>query len=112
MNNHNQTNHPYSKFSNDELILRDELAVDRTLLANERTLLAYLRSAVSLVLAGVSIMHFSEQQWFWIIGLTCIPGGIAVAVIGIIRYRHMNGMIGCLRRENAGALPGLLDDED
>jgi len=76
MNNHNQTNHPYSKFSNDELILRDELAVDRTLLANERTLLAYLRSAVSLALAGVSIMHFSEQQWFWIIGLICIPGGI------------------------------------
>lgn len=33
---------PYFRFCNDELILRDELAVDRTLLANERTLLESL----------------------------------------------------------------------
>lgn len=37
---------PYSKFDTDDLILRDQLAIDRTLLANERTLLAYLRSGV------------------------------------------------------------------
>ncbi|RPJ43750.1 MAG: DUF202 domain-containing protein, partial [Deltaproteobacteria bacterium] len=29
---------PYSRFESTDLILRDELAVDRTLLANERTL--------------------------------------------------------------------------
>lgn len=33
------------KFNKDEMILRDFLAVDRTLLANERTLLAYIRPA-------------------------------------------------------------------
>ncbi len=34
------------KFNKDEMILRDFLAVDRTLLANERTLLAYIRTGV------------------------------------------------------------------
>ena len=55
---------PYSRFEGEDLILRDELAIDRTLLANERTLLAYLRAAVSLVIAGVSIIHFSQAGWF------------------------------------------------
>jgi len=67
---------PYSRFCNNDLILRDELAVDRTLLANERTLLAYLRSGAALLIAGVSIMHFSTQNWFWAIGIACIPAGI------------------------------------
>ena len=64
---------PYNKFEYSALILRDELAIDRTILANERTLLAYLRSGISLIIAGVSIMHFSHQFWYWIIGIACIP---------------------------------------
>lgn len=84
---------PYSKFENAELILRDELAIDRTLLANERTLLAYLRSAVALVIAGTSIMHFTTQGWFWGVGIACLPTGIFSGIIGIIRYRKMNSAI-------------------
>ena len=63
---------PYSRFNGGDLILRDELAIDRTLLANERTLMAYLRSGVALLIAGVSIMHFSSEGWFWMVGLACI----------------------------------------
>ncbi|HEX9972048.1 MAG TPA: DUF202 domain-containing protein, partial [bacterium] len=33
----------YQEFSESDLILRDRLALDRTVLANERTLLAYVR---------------------------------------------------------------------
>jgi len=91
---------PYSKFRGKELILRDELAIDRTLLANERTLLAYLRSAVTLVIAGVSIVHFGEQgSWFQLLGLACIPSGAIVAVIGITRWRKMNQAILSVRRQ-------------
>ena len=39
---------PYSKFRTEEMILRDWLARDRTVLANERTLLAYLRTTLML----------------------------------------------------------------
>jgi putative membrane protein len=84
---------PYSKYKSEELILRDDLAMDRTLLANERTLLAYLRSGVALLIAGVTIMHFSAEEWFWLIGLACLPSGIFVIVIGALRYRKMKKRI-------------------
>jgi len=92
---------PYSRFKSNKLILRDELAIDRTLLANERTLMAYLRSGVALLIAGVSIMHFSSEGWFWTMGLACIPSGIITGVIGIVRYRKMNNKILLVRNQSA-----------
>ncbi|HOX07769.1 MAG TPA: DUF202 domain-containing protein [Planctomycetota bacterium] len=88
---------PYAQFQNDELILRDELAIDRTLLANERTLLAYLRSAIGLLIAGVTIMHFGQEGWFWGVGVGCLPCGVVAGVIGIIRFRSMDRSISQLR---------------
>ncbi len=88
---------PYTRFEKEELILRDELAIDRTLLANERTLLAYLRSAVALVIAGVSIMHFSQDGWFRMVGVSCIPVGLIAGFVGITRYRNMNAAISRVR---------------
>jgi len=88
---------PYSRFSSSKLILRDELAIDRTLMANERTLMAYLRSGVALLIAGVSIIHFSSEGWFWMMGLACIPAGIINGMIGIVRYRKMSKKIASVR---------------
>ena len=98
---------PYSRFVKDELILRDELAVDRTLLANERTLLAYLRSAVALLIAGVSILHFSPRGWFMAVGLICIPTGVLTGIVGVARFRKMNRAITMVRaRKGSSAEPG------
>jgi putative membrane protein len=91
---------PYKRFDSDDLILRDELAIDRTLLANERTLMAYLRSGVALLIAGVSIIHFSQQGWFWAVGVTCLPAGIITGIIGVARYRNMNRRISIVRRQS------------
>ncbi len=90
---------PYSKFDNTELILRDELAIDRTILANERTLLAYLRSGVSLVIAGVSMMHFAQTGWFWGVGVFCIPTGVITGIFGAARYRIINKSIKVVRMQ-------------
>lgn len=89
---------PYAKFAGRDLILRDELAIDRTLLANERTLLAYLRSGISLLLAGVTIMHFAEGGWFGIVGVACLPSGVIAGLVGVVRYRRMDGLIAMVRR--------------
>ena len=89
---------PYARFASDNLILRDELAIDRTLLANERTLLAYLRSAIALIIAGVSIIHFVNHGWFLYVGIGCIPVGVATGIVGVIRYQRMNKSIGSVRR--------------
>ncbi len=88
----------YARFARENLILRDELAIDRTLMANERTLLAYLRSAVALLIAGVSIIHFSQQVWFWAIGIFCLPFGILTGIIGVVRFRRMNDAIDLVRK--------------
>lgn len=90
---------PYSRFGSDDLILRDELAIDRTLLANERTLLAYLRSGVAMLIAGFSILHFSQDGWFWIVGMVCIPVGIVTGIVGMLRYRRMSKAISRVRRQ-------------
>ena len=101
----------YERVEKDELILRDELAIDRTILANERTLLAYLRSAVSLLIAGVTIMNFSQQGWFWGIGVACLPTGLVAGIIGVVRFRSMHKAIALVRNKNAPCA-GAEDRED
>lgn len=41
----------YEKLDRKSLILRDHLAVDRTILANERTVLAYVRTILTAFIA-------------------------------------------------------------
>ena len=90
---------PYERFEQSDLILRDELAIDRTILANERTLLAYLRSGITLLIAGVSIIHFSRQVWFLAVGLACLPGGLVTTLLGVLRYRRMQRAISVVRKK-------------
>jgi putative membrane protein len=91
---------PYSSVDSSKLILRDKLALDRTALANERTLLAYLRSSVALLIAGASIMHFSQEGWFRLVGIACIPTGIITGIVGAVRYRKMDKSISLVRRQS------------
>ena len=105
-------NSVYSRFEKTKLILRDELAIDRTLLANEQTLLAYLRSAVALFIAGVSIIHFSRQPWFLAVGIACLPGGIMTGLMGIWRYRKMHKAISFVREKSAGHSPDGTSDAE
>lgn len=92
----------YQRFKPEELMLRDELAIDRTLLANERTLLAYLRSGVALILAGVTFIHFAEAHWFKVIGILCVPAGIVCMLFGVVRYRIMSADIAATRKQIDG----------
>ncbi|NTW53480.1 MAG: DUF202 domain-containing protein [Chlorobaculum sp.] len=84
---------PYERFDTDELILRDELAIDRTLLANERTLLSYLRSGVAMMITGLTIIHYANKPWFMWAGVACIPLGIVTGAFGIWRFRRMQRAI-------------------
>lgn len=94
---------PYVRFGDAKLILRDELAIDRTLLANERTLMAYLRSGVALGIAGASILHFSDAIWFWIVGLLCLPAAVGCVILGVLRYRKVDARIAMIRARAAGS---------
>jgi len=48
----------YARFSGREIILRDHLAIDRTILANQRIFLTHLSFALTTVIAGVTIPIF------------------------------------------------------
>lgn len=93
----------YTRFKNTDLILRDELAIDRTLLANENTLLAYLRSALTLVIAGVTFIHFFAQSWLLWLGLVFVPLGIALGIFGWWRFRRMQRSIEIIRNKQRPA---------
>jgi len=93
---------PYSRFNPGQLLLGDELALDRTILANERTLLAYLRAGVALMIAGATIIHFSQHGWFMVLGIFCIPLGVTCGIAGVIRFCRMRRLLGALRKSIQG----------
>lgn len=92
---------PYERFKKSALILRDELAIDRTILANERTFLSYIRLAITLIIAGVSIVHFAMEKWFETIGFLCVPIGILAGILGWHRYQKMVQEITVVRKSGA-----------
>ena len=77
---------PYERFTADECILRDHLAMDRTVLANERTLLAYLRTALAFFVAGVTFVKFFEEAGLRAVGWIMTPLGVVTFVVGAFRY--------------------------
>ena len=95
--------HPYSRFSENELILRDFLAVDRTVLANERTFLAYTRTALTLFGVGASFLQFFGLLWIKLIGVLFIPVSVAVFLLGAVRFRKTKIVINRIKnKDNPG----------
>ena len=80
---------PYSRFKSDELILRDYLAVDRTVLANERTLLSYVRTAIAFAAAGAALIHLFDFVFVELVGWVLIPLAIGILGVGAQRYLWM-----------------------
>ena len=70
----------------EELILRDHLAMDRTVLANERTLLAYIRTTLALLAAGASFLQFFTLPWLEVAGYLLIVSGLVLVSIGFRRF--------------------------
>ena len=93
----------YDRFKKRELILRDELAIDRTLLANKSTLLSFMQLSISLTIAGISIIHFAMEEWFRSIGVLCVPTGLVVGILGWRRYWKMEAEIGVVRKKGIGS---------
>ena len=89
----------YEKFSKEELILRDQLAIDRTILANERTVLSYVRTSLALIAAGGALIQFFEEQWIKTGGVILIMIGGAILIVGFLRYRKMDRLIKNARKD-------------
>ena len=77
---------PYGRFEPNELTLRDELAIDRTVLANERTLLAYIRTGLGFLVLGLTFHHFLDQAIYHFIGFGFMGFAVLIFLLGGLRY--------------------------
>lgn len=80
---------PYDNFDQNEFILRDWLALDRTILATERTFLAYGRTSLALLATGMTLLKLFDGITFKVAGYVVITGGIVVFFYGLFRFVKM-----------------------
>jgi len=83
----------YEKFSKDELILRDELAIERTKLAEERTYLAYLRTGMTVAMGGVFFVGYFREGLFSYIGYAATLMGAVFFAYGSYKHQKTTGLI-------------------
>jgi putative membrane protein len=88
---------PYRDVPAEEMILRDHLATDRTLLANERTLLAYVRTALAFLLCGVGTLKFFQSRLALAAAVVFMILAALTTVIGLWRFRTVNARYAPLR---------------
>lgn len=70
----------------EEVILRDYLAIERTRLANERTLLSYVRSSLYLLLGGIAFFQLKDFPNFKFLGLLSLVFSALFFIIGLYRF--------------------------
>jgi putative membrane protein len=81
----------YENAKKEELILRDELAIQRTKLAEERTYLAYIRTGMSLILGGLFFVgYFEHGSVFSYVGYVTVAVSLVFLAYGF--YNHKKSM--------------------
>ncbi|MFB9056073.1 DUF202 domain-containing protein [Mariniflexile ostreae] len=70
----------------EEVILRDYLAIERTRLANERTLLSYIRSSLYLLLGSIAFFQLKDFSNFKYLALLSLIFSAIFFVIGVYRF--------------------------
>lgn len=103
---------PYEKFADTELILRDQLAIDRTVLATERTVLAYGRTCLTLILTGAGFIRLFDSLFSDVTGWILIVLGFIVAAIGFYRFIIMRKTIGTAGKSTTRSQEKPLETHD
>lgn len=71
---------------NKDLILRERLALQRTVLANQSTFLAFLRTAMYFLIAGLSLNNLLKIENSLVIEIVLFIISFVIFVLGIINY--------------------------
>lgn len=86
---------PYTTYirDHDNLILRDYLAIDRTMLANETSFMSYVRTALTLIAAGATLIKFFTEPTLQALGWAFVFFGGLLAMQGYNRYRKVDKVL-------------------
>ena len=77
---------------NKDLILRERLALQRTVLANQSTFLAFVRTTMYFIMAGLTIQNIFQQ--YKMIEIIFYGTAAIIFIFGSINYiRHKNKII-------------------
>jgi putative membrane protein len=87
------------RFKKEDVILRDMLAMDRTILANERTVLAWLRTSMSMILGGISFIEFLDVLALFYVGWALIYSGLFVFVFGVGKYMKVRTQLHSMKHK-------------
>lgn len=71
---------------NKDLILRERLAIQRTIMANQSTFLSFLRTSMYFAVAGVSLDQLVKLPGGHIIEGIFLIISAAVLVVGVVNY--------------------------
>lgn len=78
---------------NKDLILRERLALQRTILANQSTFLAFLRTSMYFLVAGLSLESLLKIENSYIIEWFLFISSFVIFFIGIFNYFSHKKMI-------------------
>jgi putative membrane protein len=78
---------------NKDLILRERLALQRTILANQSTLLAFLRTAMYFFIAGLSVKSLLKIDNSYVIEMSFFVCSFLIFFIGLFNYFKHKKMI-------------------
>jgi len=78
---------------NKDLVLRERLALQRTIMANQSTFLAYLRTALYFFIAGLSLKTLLNIKDNLFIEVSFFVSSFLIFLIGIVNYYNQKKMI-------------------
>lgn len=76
-----------------DLILREKLALQRTVLANQTTFLAFLRTSMYFLIAGLSIQQLVDDPSAAFFEILLFTVSAALLIVGIVNYLRNNKRI-------------------
>ena len=81
------------KHINKDLILRERLALQRTVLANQTTFLAFLRTSMYFFIAGLSLESLLKVDYHYSIEMFFFVSSFLLFCIGVFNYFRHKKMI-------------------
>jgi putative membrane protein len=99
------------KSINKDLILREQLAIERTKMANDRTFLSFLRTGLYFSIAGMTINELVDLPYgtaaeavFWILA-------VVVLIAGVVKYITARKKINESRKHIGNYLLEAVDED-
>ncbi len=78
---------------NKDLILRERLALQRTIMSNQTTLLSFIRTALYFLVAGLSLNGLLKLENSLVFQITFFIVSISILIIGVFNFFKQRRLI-------------------